>query len=826
MATANRSTETPTPTGEAPDTVESALRALRRFHRLGRSAAPGLATPGPGVLPALLHPYREPDRVRDDSPLLLFPDADPEGRTHLGLTEAIEAGLDAIAPGAGEARFLRDNRHRIERSLRARAATGTDLDARAELIDAATEAGRVLGLADEHARTLVADATRLGDRWPEGTVLIGDRPDLALRVFVHLASIRGRDRRATLVADARRVAGLLDDLLRLDRGKQTDARTGSGLGQGMGRIGARFLDPDTLSSTLGEWRGSEAMPAARRARIESIVADLRAFIDDDRAPTLTVVAREPIPASGPDVRVLDDPHPLDEAVRCLDRASAALTDVFRALHRGRMELDGVYDPARHDAWLEAYGWTSFSAEERALLPPVVAIETEARLATGGLDALSRALRSGRPVHLFVDVVPVPGPDPDEVEHGRLELGYLAIGHRDVLVHQSSAARPEHLVAGFERSLASARPSLHLLASGVHGDGSDPVVGRWLHVGAAIEARAHPLFLYDPDAGSTWARRLDFSGNPAPDADWPTGSAPDPALDGAAPELAFTWADLALLEPGYRTSFALLPDVDGLDAADDLVPLADVLASEPADAVHRIPVVTGVDADGRRLTLAVTDRIVAACRDRLDFWRTLQELAGVRNAYVTEATERVRTEMNETLAEERTRLATERDQAVAEARDGAARDAMGALARMLLDLDPGGAALALGVGAPAAAAPATPAPAASAPVETVEDPSLAEPPAEAEAPAADDDEDDGGFDDPWIDTPRCTSCNDCMNVNALTFVYDENKQARIGDASAATFEELVRAAELCPAKCIHPGKPKNPDEPNLEDLLRRAAPFNG
>ena len=83
----------------------------------------------------------------------------------------------------------------------------------------------------------------------------------------------------------------------------------------------------------------------------------------------------------------------------------------------------------------------------------------------------------------------------------------------------------------------------------------------------------------------------------------------------------------------------------------------------------------------------------------------------------------------------------------------------------------------------------------------------------------------GFDEPWINTPLCTSCNDCTNINPKLFIYDENKQARIGDLGAGSFDELVRAAEKCPARCIHPGKPQNPDEPHLDDLVRRAAPFN-
>jgi hypothetical protein len=58
-----------------------------------------------------------------------------------------------------------------------------------------------------------------------------------------------------------------------------------------------------------------------------------------------------------------------------------------------------------------------------------------------------------------------------------------------------------------------------------------------------------------------------------------------------------------------------------------------------------------------------------------------------------------------------------------------------------------------------------------------------------------------------------------------FVYDENKQAYIADISAGTYHDLVEAAETCQVCIIHPGKPKNPDEPGLDELIKRAELFN-
>ncbi len=82
-----------------------------------------------------------------------------------------------------------------------------------------------------------------------------------------------------------------------------------------------------------------------------------------------------------------------------------------------------------------------------------------------------------------------------------------------------------------------------------------------------------------------------------------------------------------------------------------------------------------------------------------------------------------------------------------------------------------------------------------------------------------------FDDPWIDSDLCTSCNDCLNINTVLFVYNESKQAVLGDLNSGTYAQLVEGAEICPVHCIHPGKPRNPDEPGLEELIKRAEPFN-
>lgn len=112
---------------------------------------------------------------------------------------------------------------------------------------------------------------------------------------------------------------------------------------------------------------------------------------------------------------------------------------------------------------------------------------------------------------------------------------------------------------------------------------------------------------------------------------------------------------------------------------------------------------------------------------------------------------------------------------------------------------------------AAATQPAAAPAAAAPVAAA--PAAAEPAAEERKAG-----------NPYIETERCSSCNECTNLNSAMFAYNENKQAYIANPDAGTFRELVEAAESCQVAVIHPGKPRNPKEPGLDELIKRAEPF--
>jgi len=810
-------------TAQEAAATDALLPALREFHLTGRLADP--AQRGvEGVLPALMAAFREPDKIRHDYPLFLYPNADPEREELcLPLYEFLASLVDEFAPGADQARILRDNLGRLEHIVRVAVQEHPRAqDALPLLTEAATSLRQKLALKGENADNFSGDLDKLLGRVPGGGEIVGLSGEATVYLLLHAAGAAERGRRSKFVAELGTLTRELEEMLAADQAKDESARKPEELQKRLGKSILPLVDPSALAKILGETRGAPQLSAERRSRIGKALEVMKNFAAQLESMPLVTVVHDAEPseelAGQPGLRLVRSGKPCSAAGDQFEHAAAEMVGVFRAVRVARLELMSQYEPERHGPWLSELDWRSVHADELELIPPVVALVAADQLTNEGLGPVSRLIRSGMPVLVLVTTQPAENPDPvdedDPASGVRFEIGQFGMSHREALVHQSAAARPAHLLEGLSRSLASHRAAIHVVDPGLDAAGDLPSIGAWLYSGAAIESRAHQLFFYDPDAGASWIRRLQFGGNPNPEEDWSSSELGYKTEDGdiETMSLAFTFADFALLDPEFVKHYWALPAT--VDHA-DLVPLADYLGLSGEQAARRIPFVWGVDADGLLRKLAVTRALCFACGDRLSYWQSLQELAGVRSELVEIAAREAREEADARAAEAREELLAEHAAELATVRSEASDVAMESLASVLMGADLGSLTAGMPAGAAPAAAPAAPA---------AEEAAAAEAPVEAAAPepaAAE----EMGFDDPWIDTPLCTSCNDCCNINALVFVYDENKQARIGDAKAGTFADMVLAAEKCPARCIHPGKPLDPSEPNLDDLVKRAAPFN-
>jgi pyruvate-ferredoxin/flavodoxin oxidoreductase len=92
--------------------------------------------------------------------------------------------------------------------------------------------------------------------------------------------------------------------------------------------------------------------------------------------------------------------------------------------------------------------------------------------------------------------------------------------------------------------------------------------------------------------------------------------------------------------------------------------------------------------------------------------------------------------------------------------------------------------------------------------------------EAPAPAS-----GGDYLAPWIDTAECTSCDECIQINSKVFEYNAEKKAVIKNGEAGPYKDLVKAAERCTARVIHPGLPRDRSEKGIEKWIKRGEKYN-
>lgn len=804
---------------------EDTLRHLRRFHLGGPTEGRALEPAGDELLPALLAPFQDASKIRYDYPLFLFPAGEAEReKLAVPLADFFKEAVSGFAPGDDQARILKDNLARVERFVRdALEVSAAAVDAH-ELLEHAAHALQDELKLDETNRThLQGDLDRLLSAAPPRSRLLGYGEHATVHLLLHAASNRQVLRRRAFTFHVNQVVRQLRSLLEVERTKAPDTSHPRAVEVAMGDAGARFIDPVALAETMGRAKGRLPIPSERRERIEHALATLEGFLSERQLPVAVFVHEAPSSATRLDGEGDYEIHyaadPCLAASSLFEHHSGELARIFRAVRVAQLELSESYAPELHDPWFAAFGWEAFSRDELLLLPYVIAFETADRIAGTGLLSLSRLLRSGRPVQVVVDVAAGknPGVDPgeDPLASYRFELGYFGMSHREAFVAESSIARPRHLIDGYVTALDIPRTGLHLVHTGTCGEDDGPRLSPWLQAGAAIEGRAHPLFRYNPEAGRSWAQCMDFSENPAPGLDWPQYPLTyrEGGADGGEKSMsvAFTFIDFALLDGAHRDHFRLIPE--GF-VRDELIALESYLDLETGEALKRLPHVWAVDGSSSLRRVVVSRELVLSCQDRLGYWRTLQSLAGTRNEYAEKAAAAGRAEALAEAAAERERLEKAHAEEVARVREETAGEVMQRLTEVLMGLD---------LSRPVPVAASKPA-AATTEVAPAEAPAAEKETEEAAAPVVEEEE-EVSFDQPWIDSVLCTSCNDCMKINQLLFVYNENKQAMIGDPKSGTFEQLVIAAEKCPARCIHPGKPQNPDEPNLDELIERAKPFN-
>jgi len=441
-----------------------------------------------------------------------------------------------------------------------------------------------------------------------------------------------------------------------------------------------------------------------------------------------------------------------------------MASLARALAIGALEAEGEYNEARHDAIFADFGTDGLGAEELARFPDFFVCLNETALNAPENQALAEMLSSGLPVKVLMQT-------DDLLEAPLAGSGHLAMGSRGrQFANMTLGLNEVYVLQSASANLVALRRQLERAMRyagpalfSVYSGASAQAGGLppYLVAAAAMDSRLFPAFSYDPSAGGDWATRFSLETNPQRERDWPVHRLVYEDAEGQR-----VVEDVAFTLADFvacDTRHARhFAQVPRAQWNGGLVPLERCLAEAARGLPERLPSLLMVDADDRLQRAIVDDKLVRETRRCREAWHSLQELGGVHNSHA----DRVRA------------------QHTAAAATGAA---------------------------PAAQAPGD---------KTAEMAEVAEAPPAASVDAAP----APAPDEPYIETPRCSSCNECIQINPRMFAYDENQQARIVDAGAGSYRELVEAAENCQVAIIHPGKPKNPKEPALDELLKRAEPF--
>ena len=710
--------------------------------------------------PALFAGYRDLAALRHDFPLVLVTGI-RGAVTVRSLSGIVDEVLTEVAPQGMAGERLRKHALALEREIRTRVGAG-QTGLLSELWAGAAEV--VGGKDEENAEEILrytAEALKL-----DGAV-VGCDVTMPARFAAHLWEAAHATKARTFRKIVDTLTVRLSDILRAAFIHSAAGQQPGALRASLGGAHQDMFDFAAMSRLVGRRAPEDELSPARRHRIEGALAVLRGqrfFADPKVSPSPDAI----IPFG---FRFED----CATAVEAFRARMPALVDTVRALTVAELEADGRYVEADHDPFFETFGEHSLAPGDLAMFPDYLVCIPPDRNAEPENANLIEMLSSGLPVKVLVETRDLLEESAWGAGHfafgvRSVRLGMTAMGLGGVFVVQSPSSNLLRLRGAISRGFEHRGPALFSVYSGA----GDPAanISQYLTAAAAIESRAFPPFSYDPLAGDNIAARFSLENGPQPEADWPVEilDYADAEWQRQSEALAFTFADFVLCDRRYAAHFARVPR-ERWNAR--MRPVADWLELTSKDQSECLPFLWAIDADDVLHRVLVDARLVEAVRRCRTLWHRLREQGGVRNSHAEAL-----------LARERAAWEVQKRQEI---------DALKATA----------------------VAPATGTEIAPSEAAPVPSPAIAGDPAEAPAHSPD---------ETWIETARCPSCNECQLINDKMFLYNDNKQAYIGDLKAGTYRQLVEAAESCQVSIIHPGKPINPNEPGLDELMARAREF--
>ena len=760
---------------------------LAAFHLIGErpEGSSGKAEDA-GLWPALFGAYRDLSGIRYDYPLVLLRGtpsgdstisngagngADNGGEILKSLSDITDGILLDIAPRSSDGEQIRRQLLGLEQEIRGLVAGGRKRslsqlwdDAQHNMMSGAErDARKVLSANLQMARSALKF---------DGEVVDCDE-NLPIKLVSHAWAASGWLKTRQLGARIDELAQNLSDILRVDFLHSEEARGERHLQESVGPADQTVFDFKAMSRILRSTPVGGPLPGSRQRRIRAAISALES---QQFVATANGIRRK---SKGKAAFAFDN---CDQALTAFRDRLPDMTRLVKAISIAELEIENRYDERRHDAFFERFDDTMLGPEDLAMFPSYLVCLAEGVNSAAEQAALFELLCAGLPIKIVVqsnDIL-----EDLTIGSGQLSFGTrgqqianMAVGLNNTFVMQSAASSLYRLRTQVLSGLANDRPALFSIFSGCDNacEGVPAAAAPYLRAAAATEARAFPCFVYDPGAGEDRVSRFKLDGNPQAEADWPLHllQYEDSDHNRLADKTAFTFVDFVASNARYAKHFAAIPQSDWHDG---MVPVSAFLEEDAesggSETAALVPYILVIDDDDNLARAIVDEKLINGARNCRDLWRRLQHLGGLND----DRTAALLAKAKEAWEDERQRLT-----AAAEA------------------------------SSPPTGQDVTQPAAATEPASGVPEPM-------AEAPGV-------SAGDPYIETARCTTCNECTEINSQMFAYNEDMQAYIKDSDAGTYRQMVEAAEACQVCIIHPGMPRNQNEANLDELIARAEPFN-
>jgi len=752
------------------DTVTNNLKELHHFVLSVKGTKDDSNTfARDNLIPVLLHAYRDLSRIRYDYPVVLI--NNNPGKPVLSLTAIINEILSNIAGDAYEKekirQFLFGLESEIKKSIKDKKITNLS-----EIWDFSAKV-----LIEKKYKKDKKDKDDLEENLNyaksllryDGEILNCER-ETSFKMISHLWENSNGIKYLEIINKLKILKIGLSDILKVDLLKTTSGKKPGALKESIGSHYENDLDFNVMSDVLITSLRENLLSDKRKARIEKTLDVLKS------QKFFNLISETNGSGAGKKnyLFVMDS---CKDALENIKKRKGEMIELLKAVSIAELEIENKYDEKIHDEYFQSYDINSVKSAELGIFPSYLIFLREEKMDNSDKSILIELLSSDLPVNIVFsteDVLKESGlsEDKNSLTGWNSNLAPMALNLIKPYIIQTVDSHLASVAEEISEGLKYNGPALFSIYSG--SSNTNESIPNYLVSASSLESRAFPSFIHNPSGNGSggenpkWDSKFTLSMNPQPEKDWPVNSFiyEDDDNQVMTEEPAFTFADFLSMDKRYACYFK---KVSRANWNNEMIPVSEFLLSD--DKSGKLPYILMIDSNGSFFRVIVKKSLIDLVSQCEDIWNNLQELGGINNSHALKL-----------LDDEKKRWEDEKNKEIEKLRAE------------------------LGMKAEAKA----------------EVPTVGEKAPEA-VPEAE--EEKKPVEEAFINSERCTTCNDCTERNGQMFAYNENKQAYIKDIAKGTFRELVEAAENCPVCIIHPGKPTNPDESGLDELIKRAESFN-